>query len=91
MYDTQEITEVLEYLARQTEKIIEREIKGNDKFLVTTLTIAELENGLANVQVLAQTANTKQEMLDIITGWGYNINEVTADQVQIYDLDQFRK
>lgn len=91
MYDTQEITEVLEYLAKETENIIEREIKGKDKFLVTTLTVVEIENGLANVQVLAQTANTKDEMLEIITGWGYDIDTVTSDQVQIYDLEQLRK
>ena len=91
MYDTQEITEVLEYLAKETENIIEREIRGKDKFLVTTLTVVEIENGLANVQVLAQTANTKDEMLEIITGWGYDIDTVTSDQVQIYDLEQLRK
>lgn len=91
MYDTQEITEVLEYLAKETENIIEREIKGKDKFLVTSLTVVEIENGLANVQVLAQTANTKDEMLEIITGWGYDIDTVTSDQVQIYDLEQLRK
>ena len=91
MYDTQEITEVLEYLAKETENIIEREIKGKDKFLVTSLTVVEIENGLANVQVLAQTANTKDEMLEIITGWGYDIDTVTSDQVQIYDLERLRK
>ena len=91
MYDTQEITEVLEYLAKETENIIEREIKGKDKFLVTSLTVVEIENGLANVQVLAQTANTKDEMLEIITGWGYDIDTVTSDQIQIYDLEQLRK
>ena len=52
MYDTQEITEVLEYLAKETENIIEREIKGKDKFLVTSLTVVEIENGLANVPIL---------------------------------------
>ena len=91
MYDTQEITEVLEYLAKETENIIEREIKGKDKFLVTSLTVVEIENGLANVQVLAQTANTEDEMLEIITGWGYDIDTVTSDQVQIYDLERLRK
>lgn len=91
MYETQEITEVLEYLAKQTESIIEQELKGTDKFLVTTLMIDEMENGYANVQVQAQTANTKDEMLAIITGWGYSIDTVTSDQVQIYDLEQLRQ
>ena len=91
MYDTQEITEVLEYLAKETENIIEQEIKGTNKFLVTTLKIQELDAGYANVQVLAEAANSKEEMKQIIIDWGYDLETVTPEQVQIYDLEQLRK
>ena len=91
MYDTQEITEVLEYLAKQTENIIEQEIKGTNKFLVTTLKIQELDEGYANVQVLAEAANSKEEMKQIIIDWGYDLETVTPEQVQIYDLEELRK
>ena len=86
MHDTQEIIEVLEYLAKQTENIIEQEIKGTNRFLVTTLKIEELDGGYANVQILAEAANTKDEMKQIIIDWGYDLQTVTPDQVQIYDL-----
>jgi hypothetical protein len=91
MHDTQEIIEVLEYLAKQTENIIEQEIKGTNRFLVTTLKIEELDGGYANVQILAEAANTKDEMKQIIIDWGYDLQTVTPDQVQIYDLEELRK
>ena len=91
MHDTQEIIEVLEYLAKQTENIIEQEIKGTNRFLVTTLKIEELDGGYANVQVLAEAANSKEEMKQIIVDWGYDLETVTPDQVQIYDLEELRK
>lgn len=91
MYDTNEITEVLEFLAKETENIIEKEIKGTHRFLVTSLAIKQLEGGFANVEVLAQVADTKDEMKQIIIDWGYDLETVTPDQVQIYDLEQLRK
>jgi hypothetical protein len=55
------------------------------------LKIQELDEGYANVQVLAEAANSKEEMKQIIVDWGYDLETVTPEQVQIYDLEELRK
>lgn len=91
MQQTQNIADAIESLSLEVEQLIEQELAGESKFLVMSLKFASIDDGMADIKILAETANTKDEMKNIIIGWGYDLETVTSDQVQIYDLNQIRQ
>lgn len=91
MPQTKNIADAIDSLSLEVEQLIEQELAGESKFLVMSLKFASIDGGMADIEILAKTANTKDEMKNIIIGWGYDLETVTSDQVQIYDLDQIRQ
>ena len=83
---TTNINDVLEYLDFQLHVELKRAKHEGYKFLIVSLS-PNVENGIADMKLRTRGANTYDELRAIIDEWGYDLNEVTQNQVQIYRLE----
>jgi hypothetical protein len=84
--ETTNINDVLEYLDFQLHIKLKRAKSEGYKFLIVSLA-PQVEDGIADVKLRTRPANTYDELRDIIDEWGYDLDTVTQNQVQIYRLE----
>lgn len=84
--NTTNINDVLEYLDFQLHIELKRAKSEGYKFLIVSLA-PQVEEGIADIQLRTRPANTYDELRDIIDEWGYDLDTVTQNQVQIYRLE----
>ena len=87
--NTTNINDVLEYLDFQLHIEFKRAKSEGYKFLIVSLA-PQVEDGIADVKLRTRPANTYDELRAIIDEWGYDLNEVTQNQVQIYRLESIQ-
>jgi hypothetical protein len=80
---------VLEYLDFQLHIALKRAKSEGFKFLIVSLA-PQVEDGIADMKLRTRGANTYDELRTIIDEWGYDLNEVTQNQVQIYRLESIQ-
>lgn len=84
--ETTNINDVLEYLDFQLHIELRKAKHEGYKFLIVSLA-PQVEEGIADIQLRTRPANTYDELRDIIDEWGYDLDTVTQNQVQIYRLE----
>lgn len=84
--NTTNINDVLEYLDFQLHIELKRAKSEGYKFLIVSLA-PQVEEGIADIQLRTRPANTYDELRSIIDEWGYDLDTVTQNQVQIYRLE----
>lgn len=84
--DTTNINDVLEYLDFQLHVEMKRAKNEGYKFLIISL-YPQVEDGIADMKLRTRSANTYDELREIIDEWGYDLDTVTQNQVQIYRLE----
>lgn len=84
--ETTNINDVLEYLDFQLHVELKRTKSEGYKFLIVSLS-PNVEDGIADMKLRTRPANTYDELRSIIDEWGYDLDTVTQNQVQIYRLE----
>ena len=84
--NTTNINDVLDYLDFQLRIDLKKAKTEGYNFLIVSLD-PKVENGVADMKLRTRPANTYDELRTIIDEWGFDLNTVTQNQVQIYRLE----
>ena len=84
--NTTNINDVLEYLDLQLHVELKKAKTEGYNFLIVSLD-PKVEDGIADMKLRTRPANTYDELRDIIDEWGFDLDTVTQNQVQIYRLE----
>lgn len=86
METTTNLDEVLDYLDFQLFTALRKAKSEGYEYLIVSM-LPQIEEGIADMRLRTRPANTYDELRDIIDEWGYDLNTVTQNQVQIYRLE----
>lgn len=84
--NTTNINDVLEYLNMQLHIEMKQAKKEGYQFLMVSLAPV-VKDGIADMKLRTKRANTYEELIDTIEEWGFDVQTVTQNQVQIYRLE----
>lgn len=86
-----EVFNVIDGLAMQIEDLIQEALKTNYNYLIVTVDITEPKEKVINVGMIKhELVDTREELIDIIADWGYDLMSDDFIPVNVYDLNEIR-
>lgn len=86
-----EVFNVIDGLAMQIEDLLQEALQTDNNYLIVTVDVTEPKEKVINVGMIKhELVDTKEELVDVIAEWGYDLMSDDFIPVNIYDLNEIR-
>lgn len=87
-----QVFNVIDGLTMQIEDLLDEAIKTDKNYLIVTVDINEPKEKVISIGLVKhELVDTRDELIDVIASWGYDLMSDDFIPVNIYDLNDFRK